>query len=210
MVRGARSSSISRARLPLRLLAMNRVSEAVSVAAGLEGEVASLYERDAASVHRYATALAGDCDSARDAVQEAFFRYFLVRSGGQQIRSPKPWLIRVVRNYIFDMKKAGARNEIGLETLFNMPGPPTDGDPDERLGELLRGLRHYGLSPREAECVRLRAEDLRYDEIAAVLGLESGTVGALLARAHGKIRKAMDKDGRPFAASLGREQRYAS
>jgi DNA-directed RNA polymerase specialized sigma24 family protein len=61
------------------------------------------------------------------------------------------------------------------------------------------------------ECVRLRMEDLRYEEIAGVLGLSAGTVGALLARAHGKIRKAVggrkDRDLAPTAAG---EERYAS
>ena len=59
------------------------------------------------------------------------------------------------------------------------------------VSDLLQGLMQIGLSPREMECVRLRAEDLRYEEIAVVLGLQAGTVGALLARAHGKIRKAV-------------------
>jgi DNA-directed RNA polymerase specialized sigma24 family protein len=63
------------------------------------------------------------------------------------------------------------------------------------------------------ECVRLRAEDLRYEEIAVVLGLHSGTVGALLARAHGKIRKAVSGGARK-AGDLGpaalEEKRYAS
>ena len=61
--------------------------------------------------------------------------------------------------------------------------------------------------------MRLRAEDLRYEEIAVVLGLTAGTVGALLARAHGKIRKAVSagvrKNGDLAAAAL-EEKRCAS
>ena len=84
---------------------------------------------------------------------------------------------------------------------------------DGRVLELLRGLPQIGLSPRELECVRLRMEDLRYDEIAGVLGLSAGTVGALLARAHGKIRKAvgggLHKD-RDIAQTAAGKERYAS
>jgi DNA-directed RNA polymerase specialized sigma24 family protein len=47
------------------------------------------------------------------------------------------------------------------------------------------------LAPRELECVRLRAEGLSYDEIAEVLDLRQGTVGATLARAHKKVRRAL-------------------
>jgi RNA polymerase sigma-70 factor (ECF subfamily) len=192
---------------------MCRSSDSLPCVAGLEREIADLYQQESAGVLRYAAALADNRDTARDAVQEAFFRFFLCRSAGQRIDSPKGWLFRVARNYVLDQKKAGRRNEVSVESLLNVPCPmPHTGDAD-RVSDLLLGLRHMGLSTREMECVRLRTEDLRYEEIAAVLGLQTGTVGALLARAHGKIRKAvgdgMDKN-RNFAQALSRERRYAS
>jgi DNA-directed RNA polymerase specialized sigma24 family protein len=62
------------------------------------------------------------------------------------------------------------------------------------------------------ECVRLRSEDLTYEEIAEVLGLHVGTVGALLARAHEKVRKSADPGHKDpdFSPALAREKRYAS
>jgi DNA-directed RNA polymerase specialized sigma24 family protein len=63
------------------------------------------------------------------------------------------------------------------------------------------------------ECVRLRMEDLRYEEIAAVLGLRAGTVGALLTRAHDKIRKAVGeglRKDRGLAQRVAGEEGYAS
>jgi len=178
---------------------------------GLEQEIADLYIHEAGGMLRYAAALAPDGDIARDAVQEAFFRLFVCRSGGQSIASPKAWLFRVVRNYILDQRKAGARNTSSLESLLNVAGPAlTDGG--VHTSELLTVLPRIGLSPREIECVRLRTEDLRYEEIASVLGLQAGTVGALLARAHEKIRNAVSqkKKSGMFAGTLAREKRYAS
>jgi RNA polymerase sigma-70 factor (ECF subfamily) len=178
---------------------------------GIEREIVDLYEREAGGLLRYARALAANPEMAHDALQEAFFRFFLCRSAGQQIRSPKGWLFRVTRNYILDQKKAGSRNEVGMESLRNVAGPAEPTEADGQASELLQGLRQIGLSPREMECVRLRMEDLRYEEIAGVLGLSAGTIGALLARAHGKIRKAVggrkDRDLAPTAAG---EERYAS
>jgi predicted DNA-binding protein (UPF0251 family) len=72
-----------------------------------------------------------------------------------------------------------------------MPRPASFSAPADSIFDRLHTLPEIGLSPREMECVRLRTEDLRYEEIARVLGLQTGTVGALLARAHGKIRKAV-------------------
>ena len=182
-------------------------------AAGIEHEIVDLYEREAGGLLRYARALAANPEMAHDALQEAFFRLFLCRSAGQRIRSPKGWLFRVARNYLLDQKKAGSRNEVGMESLRNVAGPAEGTDAGGRASELLQGLRQMGLSPREMECVRLRIEDLRYDEIAGVLGLSAGTVGALLARAHGKIRKAvgkgLHKDG-DMRERVAGEERYAS
>jgi RNA polymerase sigma-70 factor (ECF subfamily) len=180
--------------------------------AGIEQEIADLYEREAGGVLRYAGALARNQETALDALQEAFFRFFLCRSAGQQIQSPRGWLFRVAHNYVLDQKKAGSRNEVGLESLCNVPSPahhPEGGGP---VSDLLQELREIGLSPREIECVRLRTEDLRYEEIAGVLGLQTGTVGALLARAHGKIRKAVRlgiHKNRDFAPAVAEGKRYA-
>jgi RNA polymerase sigma-70 factor (ECF subfamily) len=180
----------------------------------IDQEIAQLYERESGAVLRYACALAQDRETAHDALQEAFFRFFLCRSAGQQIRSPKGWLFRVAHNYVLDhRKRAGSRKEVGVELLANMPGPVQHAGSDSRVPDLLRELPQIGLSAREIECVRLRAEDLHYEEIALVLGLQAGTVGALLTRAHMKIRKAMsDRSRTPdnFRIAPSPEKRYAS
>ena len=51
------------------------------------------------------------------------------------------------------------------------------------------------LSPRELQCVQLRAEGFSYKEIGAILGIVSGTVGTLLARSSEKIRKEFGEEG---------------
>jgi RNA polymerase sigma-70 factor (ECF subfamily) len=192
---------------------MDRYPGSPPLRAGIEQEIADLYEKEAGGILRYAGALAHNQEMAHDAVQEAFLRFFLCRSAGQDIRSPKGWLFRVAHNYVLDQMKAGSRNEVGVDSLLNMPCPAHHPDNDGRVSDLLQGLTQIGLSPREMECVRLRAEDLRYEEIAVVLGLQAGTVGALLARAHGKIRKAVSggvrKAGDLGSAAL-EEKRYAS
>lgn len=193
-------------------MAMDR-SSGSPPSAGIEQEIADLYEKEAGGILRYASVLADNREMAHDALQEAFFRFFLCRSAGQQIRSPKGWLFRVVRNYILDQKRAGSRHEVGMESLRNVPCPARGVEADGRVSELLRGLPQIGLSPREMECVRLRMADLGYEEIAGVLGLRTGTVGALLARAHEKIRKAVRgglQKNPDFAQAVAGEERYAS
>jgi RNA polymerase sigma factor (sigma-70 family) len=50
------------------------------------------------------------------------------------------------------------------------------------------------LSPRELQCLQLRTEGFTYREIGEILAIESGTVGALLARSTEKIRKAFGEE----------------
>ena len=191
---------------------MDRRAGSPSRTAEIDQEIVELYAREAGSMLRYAGALAGDRETAHDALQEAFFRFFLCRSAGQTIRSPKAWLFRVAHNYIQDQKKAGARDRVGIESLHNLPSPEPHAEAGWRVADLLNGRLPAGLSPREMECVRLRTEGLRYEEIAGILGLQAGTVGALLARAHSKIRSAAGSgsQGRNFAPALTREKGYAS
>jgi len=152
-------------------------------------EVARLYSANAAGLLRYGLGVARAKEAAQDALQEAFMRYFTARAAGQRIRRPKAWLYRVLRNQLLDQRKASeGRSEIGLDGAWNSP----DGQPGPELlywkAELARSLESV-LAPRELECIRLRAEGLRYDEVADILGIRSGTVGALLTRAHKKYRK---------------------
>jgi RNA polymerase sigma factor (sigma-70 family) len=178
----------------------------------LAEEIAALYAKEAPGMLRYACPLTGDTDMARDAVQEAFFRFFLSRSAGQSIVSPRAWLFRVVRNYLLDHKRAASRNIGDVEALLNLPAPPHVSG-EERVSDLLQELAQIGLSAREIECVRLRMEDLRYDEIAGVLGLQPGTVGALLTRAHEKMRKAAAaglRQEQSLVRAITGEKRYAS
>ncbi|MGE5644404.1 MAG: RNA polymerase sigma factor [Acidobacteriota bacterium] len=173
-------------------------------------EVQQLYEKDAAGMLRYALALAGDAEAARDAVQEAFLRLFIMRSAGQEIRSPRAWVYRVLHNHVLDQKKAGSRNEVGLESLANAPVAGLDPEADYSRFELLRRTLVQALTPREIECVRLRAEGLGYEEIAEVLGVRSGTIGALLTRAHKKIRQAAGERSGTFGLAMTARKRYAS
>ena len=157
----------------------------------MEQEMSALYTLHAAGLLRYACSMINDNGGAQDALQEIFLRYFVARSEGQQFVDPKAWLYRVLRNHMLDtLKSSSIKNEIAIDKIDD----PLDGanDPERHYhrAEMARDLARV-LAPRELECVRLRAEGLSYDEIAVVLDLRQGTVGATLARAHKKVRRAL-------------------
>ncbi len=156
----------------------------------LESEVTELYRSTAGRLLGYAMIVAGNASLAQEAVQEAFLRYY-----AQGVKDKLPagghrWLFRVTRNYILDHhKSSSARTSVGLEHALAC-GDERHQSPDallERSEAIARALRV--LSPREVECLQLRSDGFTYQEIADILGIETGTVASLLARAGKKIRQ---------------------
>jgi RNA polymerase sigma factor (sigma-70 family) len=156
-----------------------------------EIEVTSLHRDRGGEFLAYALRFGRDEELAKDALQEAFLRYFVARCEGENIASPRAWIYRVMHNYLIDrMKQASARNECGLtQTLAYTPQIETACFHRELL-RLVRGA----LSRREYECFRLRTEGMRYDEIAERTNLSSGTVGTLISRSLRKIRRMLQPE----------------
>ena len=183
----------------------------------LEVELTCLYERNAAALLRYALLLATDREAARDAVQEVFLRYFIARSEGQRFENSRAWLFRVLRNHLLDALRSGrSKNEIGIEDAHNSADASQDPEATYHRAEISKCLSS-SLAPRELEYVRLRAEGLRYQEIADVLDVRCGTVAGTLARAHAKIRQSLRRAGyipeegrKPMALLVAEETPHAS
>jgi len=166
----------------------------------LEQEVVRLYQEHASALSRYAASFAQNQDGARDAVQEVFLRYFMERRYGREIGNPRAWLYHVLRNYLLDVHRTVAEREVIAEDLDQMPGSQQNPERILHRTELARELESL-LSSREYECVRLRAEGLEYSEIGEAMGIRTGTVGALLARAQNKIRRSAEHESIPFGTA---------
>jgi RNA polymerase sigma-70 factor (ECF subfamily) len=155
----------------------------------IERDVDATYRRHARCLFHVALHLSGRQEAAEEILQETFLRYVQALQSGEEIRNAKAWLFRVARNCSLTWRKRnGDRDRLH-------PGPNEQDhhqDPTasyERV-ELVRQFCGR-LTPRESACVRLRAEGLSYAEIADLLGIRSGTVAALLARALDKCRKLL-------------------
>ena len=162
----------------------------------IEAEVVGLHEQFAAHLFRYAHSVTDDEDLARDAVQETFLRYFIQRQYGRTIENARAWLYQVMRNYIRDrMNAPAAKREVGGENLDSVI---SEAHTPEALVEHSQTAQQLAacLSDRELECLQLRTEGLSYEEIGVAMDVRIGTVGAMLSRAHEKIRR------RAFAGEL--------
>ena len=171
-------------------------------AAELESEVLEAYREYAPGLFRYAVLIVHNRESAQDAVQEIFLRYFIVRGQDRDIQNVKAWLFRVLRNHLLDsLKSASSKNEIAMEHAQHSVDVAQDPELTYHHTELARRIWRV-LSPRELECLRLRNEGFCYEEIAQILTVRTGTVGALLTRAQKKIRKIVDQPARNISGRL--------
>ncbi len=169
----------------------NEISLGYTIPNAIEQEIVHLYERNASGMLRYARSLSPRREWAEDAVQEAFLRFFIARSQGQQILCAKAWLYKVMRNYLWDrLKEAGERNHHSIEEIENSVDGQQDLEANYLHAEVMRRVAGL-LAPRELECLHLRAEGFDYKDIANILGIKTGTVGATLARALKKISVAV-------------------
>ena len=155
----------------------------------LEQELLRLYEDHASALSRYAASFAQNQEGARDAVQEVFLRYFIERRYGRIIENPRAWLYHVLRNYLLDWRRRVDNREVIAENLDHLAGGQQNPERLLQRSETARELEGI-LSQREFECLRLRAEGLDYAEVAEVMGIRTGTVGALLSRVQQKIRRS--------------------
>jgi RNA polymerase sigma factor (sigma-70 family) len=107
---------------------------------------------------------------------------------------PAPWLYRVATNAGLDALRSTTRRRrreeaAGVETLRVAPRESALDDVlrTERCARVREVLA--GLKPRDAQLLLLRAEGLAYRELAEALGIQSGSVGTLLARAEAEFER---------------------
>lgn len=126
-------------------------------------------------------------EDAVDIVQDTFLRLHqhLVSGGGRD--NLRAWVFRVAHNLALNRRKSKAYSHSELP-----PGAVSPQDDPERLffrkDRMRRLHRAIGeLSATERACVILRAEGLRYREIADVLEIGTTTVADHLERALRKL-----------------------
>lgn len=149
-----------------------------------EAAIEDAYRRRYASFLRLGHALLGSGDLAREAVQETFATALRERSSFRGEGSLEGWLWKTMLNV--------CRQEHRRRRRFTGGEPPeasTNGHASE-WPELRALIAELPDRERHALFLRYYAE-LTQDEIAEVLGVRPGTVGAALNHARNKLRVAL-------------------
>ena len=155
-------------------------------------------------LRRYARVLTGDATRADDLVQETLARAWEKRrlwAAGSDLRA---WLFTIMHN-VFVNQRATARRDarnLSLDDEDNGVARELSVRSDAHLRiELAQVVRALDRLPAEQREVLVLAavEELRYEEIAAVLAIPVGTVMSRLSRARDKLRRALDHEVPPPA-----------
>ena len=146
-------------------------------------------------LRRYARVLTGDVHRADDLVQDTLARAWEKRRLWQAGSDLRAWLFTIMHN-VHVNQYAVRRREFAQASLDADDGPaagweiPVRATQSDRV-ELAEVLAQVGRLPVEQREVLILAavEELRYEEIAEVLGVPIGTVMSRLSRARDKLRR---------------------
>ncbi len=183
----------------LAIAALTQMADAPAEgASALEGEVVVLFDQLRAPLLRYVVSFGLDAADSEEVIQEAFLSLFRHVRGGKSRANLRGWLFRVAHNMAL---KRRHRIQRGPETLTESTGGDAAVDPaptpeDQLLtGELQRRLRAVVevLPEMDRRCLFLRAEGLRYRDIAEVLDISLGAVSLSLSRSLARISRASQR-----------------
>lgn len=166
------------------------------IKAGKIGELRVLFDRYTPRLASFFLRLCGNRDASEDMVQEVFYRILKFRKTYRNSADLPPWIFTVARNVWIDR----CRNEkphLSLDAV----GTEIDSRDEHTARVLARGQemarirRALHMLPPDQRAVLIlsRFEDLRYEQIATILGCEVGTVKSRVHRALRQLREAYEE-----------------
>ena len=165
-------------------------------------ELVRTYEK---RVYHLALRMCGNVDDAYEVAQEAFLSAWKGMRFFRGDSSFSTWLYRLTSNAAIDFlrrqRRQGGSDGVSLDdedTFLEVadlaPSPHQQAERLELRDALARGL--CALSPEHRQVLLLRElQGLTYEEIAAALELDLGTVKSRIARAREKLRKYLVASG---------------
>jgi RNA polymerase sigma-70 factor (ECF subfamily) len=146
---------------------------------------------------RYLLVLGLSAHDGEEIIQESFLLLFQHLRRGKSRQNLRGWVFRVARNLALKQRYA---NHIRLQRMveFDEASPEQrvdrDRNPEEQLRSRERQMRLLAvvraLPEQDRSCLGMRAEGLRYRDIAEALGISLGSVAASLARTLARLGRA--------------------
>jgi RNA polymerase sigma-70 factor, ECF subfamily len=159
----------------------------------IECEVIGLYDQFRDPLLRYVLSFGLPIHDGEEVIQEVFLALFRHLREGKSRRNLPGWLFSVGHNLALKQRHENQRCQDRLAPDVEVVQTQVDPSPDpealllsaQRQKRLLSAF--HALPEQDQCCLRLRAEGLRYREIARVLGISLGSVSGSLARSLARL-----------------------
>jgi RNA polymerase sigma-70 factor (ECF subfamily) len=167
-----------------------------TAATEIECEVLSLFGRFRSPLLRYVLSFGIPMHDAEEVTQEVFLSLFRHLQLGKSRKNLRGWIFCVAHNLALKQREANQKLRNATATDWTIPERQFDPslNPEEQVTLSQRRQRLLGVLhalPQEDQfCLRLRAEGLRYREIAKILGISLGAVSLSLTRSLARLMRA--------------------
>ncbi len=162
-------------------------------------DFAEIYTRYARDVHRFSFYLSANPELAEDLTAETFF-HALCGPTKLRVDTVKAYLFAIARNLYRDLIDR-QRRLVPLgdvpERADLAPSPSRAAETRQTLSEVLKAIQRLPEPQREALVLSLD-EDLRYDQIAAILGCSVGAVKVRIHRARLQLKSDLEAQERAW------------
>jgi RNA polymerase sigma-70 factor, ECF subfamily len=161
----------------------------------IESVVMDLFDEFRNPLLRYSLSFGISIHDAEEVTQEVFLALFLHLQSGKSRKNLRGWLFRVGHNQSLRRRSILRQQPQTTSSDWTDAHSKTDPSPnpeqslsaDQRSRRLLAVLNV--LPETDQCCLRLRAEGLRYREIASALGMSLGAVSISLTRSLGRLMR---------------------
>jgi RNA polymerase sigma-70 factor, ECF subfamily len=161
----------------------------------IECEIVDLFAQFRNPLLGYVMAIGLSVHDGEEIIQEVFLALFHHLQLGRSRRNLRGWIFRVAHNLALKQRFANKKAEATFhfdEGLANRQ-PDRGQNPEQQAASSQRLQRMEAvlrvLPEQDRCCLYLRAEGLRYREIAATLGISLGAVSIALARSLARIQR---------------------
>jgi RNA polymerase sigma-70 factor (ECF subfamily) len=163
-----------------------------------EGPIAALYDRYAAGLYAYVTAITANEADAEDIVHEVFERAMARQRSFFGLRNPAGYIFRAARNAAYDRMRHLAvrertRDRISGPAIVESIDPLADAERSQQINEALSALT---VDQREVVLLRFY-QDLTFGQIGRVMGSSANTAASRCRYALTRLREILgdENDG---------------
>jgi len=164
----------------------------------LQDEIAVLFDQFRDPLLRYLSSFGLAMQDCEEVLQDVFLSLFQQLDHGKSVQNTRGWLFRASHNLAL-RRRHRSRRDAGAQAAAADKEWTADPSPNQEERLAHSQIRQQMLSvvaalpEQDRRCLILRAEGLRYREIAEILDMSLGSVSISLARSLARVARSCER-----------------